>query len=180
MDKKIDYAIVIILLAGVIITILGFFSQIGHLMLVGKWNLVVHEWVEVEQGMNTGTLHGMYFWFYFMLSGIFISIAGNCIVAGLLLKNDKVIDKNRKYLFAVILIAGVIITILGFNSLINHLIVEGKWNYILWEWYEIEVSMDEGDLQVLHFWFYFMFSGIIISLTGNCISVARILIQKES
>ena len=181
MENKIDYAIIIILLAGVIMTILGFFSLIIQLRMVGKWHTTVHEWGEYIAGMNAQTLYGMYFWLYFMLIGIFISIAGNCIaVAGLLLKKDKVIVKKMKYLFAVILIAGVIITISGYFLLINHLVVNNKWGYLLWEWYEIEISMGRRDLQGLHFWFYFMFSGIIISLTGNGISVARILIQKES
>ena len=96
MENKIDYAIIIILLAGVIMTILGFFSLIIHLMMVGKWDTTVHEWGEYIAGMNAQTLYGMYFWLYFMLIGIFISIAGNCIaVAGLLLKKDKVIADVR-------------------------------------------------------------------------------------
>ena len=181
MSKKIDYAIGIILLAGVIVTILGFFSLIGHIMVGGKWKLITHEWMEFEEGMNLRTLQGMHFWFYMMLSGIFISLAGNCIAgSGLLLKRDEFMDKKIERVFAVILLFGVIFTILGYFSLINHLLVEGKWIYMIHEWWEIEESMDAPTLQGTHFWFYFMFSGIIISLAGNCITLARILIKKNS
>ncbi len=181
MEKKIEYVFALILLIGVIITILGFFSLITHIIVSGKWKLITYEWWEIEQGMNARTLQGTHFWFYFMLSGIFISLAGNCLaVAELLLKRYEFPDKKIEYVFAVILLIGVIFTILGFFSLINHLLVEGKWNYIIHEWWEVEEGMDASTLQGTHFWFYFMFSGIIISFAGNCLAIARILIKKES
>ena len=179
MNKKIDYVIGVILLAGVILVILGCILTIGTLIGAKQWEFALHEWHEFDGSIFSTLKTTIYFWFYIFVIGIIISLAGNCIaLVRIFIKRS--VDKKRDYVIGVILLTGVPLVILGYYFFINTLIMNYKLNHILNEWNEVLMRMSSSERATLHFWISAFVIGIYISLAGNCIALVRIVLEKES
>jgi len=179
MNKKTDYVIGVMLLAGVILAILGCLLTIGTLIWAEQWDFALHEWHEIEMRWTPGISVAVYFWFYTFVIGIIISLAANCIaLVRIFIKRS--VEKKIDYVIGVILLAGVPLVILGYYLFIDALIVNNQMNHVLNEWNEIIVAMGSSADVALHFWISVFVIGIIISLVGNCIALVRIFIKNKS
>ena len=153
MDKKIDYGIIAIVLIGAIFVLLGYFLLVNTLIQTDHWAYTLEEWREIEERVDPGTKALINLWFYVFVTGIFISLGGNFIALGRIFIKRS-LDRKIDYGIGVILLTGVILVLLGYFLLINRIIEDNLLDYLLWEWYEIEISMSPGTLALVHFWFY--------------------------
>ena len=179
MNKKIDYAIGVILLAGVIMVILGCILTIGTLIGANQWNFALHEWYEIQRRWTPGISLVVYFWLYTFFVGIIISMAANCISLVRIFKKRSV-DKKIDYVIGLLLLAGAPLVILGYYLFIDALIVNNQMNHILNEGNELLIALGSGGVAMLYFWIYTFVIGIIISMAANCIALVRIVLEKES
>ena len=81
-NKVIDYCIGVILITGAIFVIFGINYVIYTLVTDNIWDYAYWEWYEIEMSMSEGTVALFYFYFYVFVTGIIISIVGNCIAVG--------------------------------------------------------------------------------------------------
>ena len=84
MDKKmvIDYSIGVILIIGAISVIYGISLVYYTLVTDNILDYAYWEWYEIEMSMSEGTVALFYFYLYVFVTGIIISIVGNCIAVG--------------------------------------------------------------------------------------------------
>ena len=180
--KKIDYGIGLILIIGAIFVLLGSFLLINLLTVTDHITYTFHEWRELLGRVDPGTSARLDFGLNLFVYGIIITVVGNGIaLARIFIKRD--IDKNMviDYGIGVILIIGAISVIYGISLVYYTLITDNIWDYTVnEEWYEIEQSMSEGTRELFYFYLNLFTAGIIISIAGNAIALARIFIKKKT
>jgi len=179
MNKKIDYGIGVIILIGAILVLLGYSLLIYLLTVTDHLTYTFHEWRELLGRVDPGTSARLDFGLNLFVYGIIITVVGNGIaLARIFIKRDM--DKKIDYGIGVILITGAIFVIYGISLVYYTLVTDNILEYFYWEWYEIEVSMSEGTVALFYFYLYLFVYGIIISIVGNCIALARIFIKKKT
>ena len=178
--KKIDYGIGLILIIGAILVLLGSFLLINLLTVTDHITYIFHEWRELLGRVDPGTSASLNLGTNLFVYGLIITVVGNGItLARIFIKIDM--DKKIDYIIGVILIIGAISVIYGISLVYYTLITDNIWDYTVnEEWYEIEQSMSEGTRELFYFYLNLFTAGIIISIAGNAIALARIFIKKKT
>jgi len=179
--KKIDYGIGVILIIGAIMVLLGSFLLINLLTVTDHITYTFHEWRELLGRVDPGTSARLDFGLNLFVYGLIITVVGNGIaLARIFIKRDM--DKKMviDYGIGVILIIGAISVIYGISLVYYTLVTDNILEYFYWEWYEIEVSMSDGTRELFYLYLYLFVYGIIISIAGNGIALARIFIKKKT
>ena len=90
-------------------------------------------------------------------------------------------DKYKKidYGIGAILIIGPILILLGYSLMINLLTAVGQLQYTFHEWRELLGRVDPGTSASLDFGLNLFVYGIIITVVGNGIALARIFIKRD-
>ena len=90
-------------------------------------------------------------------------------------------DKHKKidYGIGAILITGLILILIGYSFVINILTAVDQLQYTFHEWRELLGRVDPGTSARLDFGLNLFVYGIIITVVGNGIALARIFIKRD-
>ncbi|MFX0073501.1 MAG: hypothetical protein ACFFAO_20680 [Candidatus Hermodarchaeota archaeon] len=180
-NRIIDYFIGLVLITGVILVLLGYSLLINLLTVTDHLAYSIEEWNELLERVDPGTSARLDFGLKLFMYGIIITVVGNGIaLARIFIKRDM--DKKMviDYSIGVILITGAISVIFGISYVYYTLVTDNIWDYFYLEYYEIEKSMSEGTVALFYSYLYLFMFGIIISIIGNGIALARIFIKKTT